>query len=502
MPVVPLPARTFARPRRSRRLLAFGSDSRLVDQLRQGNEAAFEVVYDRYGAALLTFCRHMLGSPEEAEDALQQTFAAAWRNLANGAEREIVLRPWLYTIARNRCLSMLRARREQPAELPELATGGLSEEVEQRAELRELLRDLGGLPEDQREALLLAEAGGLTHVEIASVLGCEVPRVKSLVFRARSGLIARRDARAVPCDEIRQQLANLRGGALRRSELRLHLQECPGCRVYREEVRRQRGMLAAALPVAPGLGLKASVLGAAGAGGGLAGAAGLGSVFGGVASSALLAKVAVVGALAGGGALAGETLVEERDGGRAPDSLPGLPANVPRDAAAPGTAGPAAVPPAPADVGGGEARLRPGGRDRGARSSGRGRDGEAGRSGEPAGQRAATPGRGPAKRGRGAEKRAAPEEPGARRKAVPGGGRGQGPGRAQGRGRGPVETAPGAAPIKRGPHTYKPAPPARPAPTLRADSGPKAKPVTPPARGLSHAPQSLPPNTKVKAAKP
>jgi len=313
-----MPARTLG----SKRLLALAGDERLVQQIRRGNELAFEIAFERHGGGILGFCRHMLGSREEAEDAVQHTFAAAYRDLQRDDEREITLKPWLYTIARNRCLSVLRARREQTAELVELPTEGLHEQVARRAELRELLGDLGELPEEQRAALLLAEAADLSHAEVAGVLGCEVARVKALVFRARSGLIERRDARETPCAEIREQLANLRGGSLRRSELRHHLRSCPGCSDYREQVRQQRQMLAVALPVVPSLGLKSSVLSAAGVGGGTAGGAaaaagggaaaagGGGWAFGGSVGSAAIAKVALVSVLAGGGLVAGEAAVE------------------------------------------------------------------------------------------------------------------------------------------------------------------------------------------------
>ena len=325
---------------RSKRLLALAGDERLVEEIRRGNELAFEILFERHGTPILGFCRHMLGSREEAEDAVQHTFAAAFHDLQRGGERRITLKPWLYTIARNRCLSLLRARREQPAELEELPTEGLAEQVERRVELRELLGDLRELPEEQRAALLLAEAADLSHAEVAGVLGCEVARVKALVFRARSGLIERREARATPCADIREQLANLRRGSLRRSELRHHLRHCAGCSEYREEIRRQRQMLAAALPVAPSLGLKSSVLSAAGIGGGAAGggaaaaagggaagaagvAAGGGAALGGSLGSAAVAKVALVAVLAGSGAVAGEAAVERVSG---PDA--GAPAAV------------------------------------------------------------------------------------------------------------------------------------------------------------------------------
>jgi RNA polymerase sigma factor (sigma-70 family) len=308
-----------AGPRGSRRLLALAGDERLVEQIRRGNEAAFEVAFERHGPAILGFCRHMLRSPEEAEDAVQHTFAAAHRDLLRESDREVTLKPWLFTIARNRCLSMLRARREVPVEDAQLPTVGLAEQVEQRAELRQLLTDLGQLPDEQRAALLLAEVGDLSHTEIARVLGCEVPRVKALVFRARSGLIQRREARETPCESIQEQLATLSGGSLRRTELRLHLRGCVACRAYRDEVKRQRQLLAAALPVAPSVGLKSSVLAAIGVGGGSTGggvAAGLTSiagVFSGASGSAVVAKVALVAVLAGGGAVAGQAVVDSRE---------------------------------------------------------------------------------------------------------------------------------------------------------------------------------------------
>ncbi len=260
--------------------------------MRRGNEAAFEVAFDRYGAQILGFCRHMLGSNEEAKDAAQHTFAAAFRDLALNAERSVALKPWLYTIARNRCVSLLRARREQPAVRYEASTIALADEVEQRAEVQELLEDILELPDDQRAALLLSQGGALSHAEVADVLGCETAQVKGLVFRARTALIQRREARETPCAAIREQLASLRGGALRRTELRHHLRDCPGCRAFRERVRQQRRLLGAALPVAPSLALKSSVLGGSVGSGGLATAIGGGT----------LAKVAVASLVACGGA--------------------------------------------------------------------------------------------------------------------------------------------------------------------------------------------------------
>jgi DNA-directed RNA polymerase specialized sigma24 family protein len=77
-------------------------DTRLAALVRKGDTRAFEVLYDRHHAPLLAFCRHMLGSLQEGEDALQQTFIRAHRALSDRPPPDAV-RPWLFTIARNRC---------------------------------------------------------------------------------------------------------------------------------------------------------------------------------------------------------------------------------------------------------------------------------------------------------------------------------------------------------------------------------------------------------------
>jgi RNA polymerase sigma factor (sigma-70 family) len=312
---------TFTVPR-SRKLLAAFSDERLVAQLRHGNEVAFEVLYDRHHAGVLSYCRHMLGSRDEAEDALQQAFVSAHTDIV-GSEKPIRFKAWIYTIARNRCLSMLRARREQPTEdIEVVSTAGLSDEVQQRADLKQLLADMQELPEDQRAALILSELGDLSHAEVAEVIGCEAPKVKSLVFQARSGLIERRQAHETPCEEIREQLATLRGGSLRRGPLRRHLKECDGCSAFRDEVRRQRQMVAAVLPVIPTLGLKESALaavgmGAASTGGGVLVGGGTGAV---VAAKAGAAKIAVIALATGGvvgGGVAAQRAADDPDRGHA-----------------------------------------------------------------------------------------------------------------------------------------------------------------------------------------
>ena len=301
--VVPRLASSRVPPFSSPVLLRVASDARLVTLIREGRTAAFEAAYDRYHKAILSFCRHMLGDADEAEDAVQHTFAAAYSDLVE-SEKAIHLRPWLFAIARNRCFSVLRARREQPvAELEEVETEGLAAQVQTREDLRDLVRDVQRLPDDQRAALVLAELDALSHAEISEVLGVPREKVKALVFQARESLLASRTARETACMEIRAEIATGRGAALRRATLRRHLRECDGCREFRAQVDRQRRQFALLLPVGPTIALKQLVLGGT-VGGGILGG-------GMIAPSALKSAVAkgVVGAMLAGAGTAGTMVV-------------------------------------------------------------------------------------------------------------------------------------------------------------------------------------------------
>ncbi len=245
-------ARSELRQRGSRRLLRRSADERLVALLGRGHELAFEELFDRHSEGVLSYCSHILGSENDGQDAVQHAFLAVWQAVVERGVEPRAFNSWLYAIARNRCLSVLRSRREATLEWEEEnvpAREGTVERVEQRAEVRELLGDLRTLPEGQRTALLLAELGDLSHVEIASVLGCPHEKVKSLVFQARSSLVRRSESRQTPCLEVREELAGLAQSRLPLA-LRRHLKGCGGCAEFATELRRQRRLIAIALPVA------------------------------------------------------------------------------------------------------------------------------------------------------------------------------------------------------------------------------------------------------------
>ena len=273
-----------------RLLLARRTDERLVEMVRHGDAAAFEVLYDRYHLRILSFCRHMLGSQPDGEDATQHAFVALHRHVT-ADERPVDVKPWLFQVARNRCLSIIRARREH-ADIDDAhpATEGLADSVQRRDDLRELLGDLRELPEEQRAALLLSSLGDLSSDQIAAVVGCRPQKVKALVFQARTSLMNEREARDTDCEVVREQLATLRGGSLLRGPLRRHVRNCEGCRAFRDATRKQKEALALLLPVIPTVGLKAATMSAA-----LGGSAAAGGAAATATGSGLLAGLATTG---------------------------------------------------------------------------------------------------------------------------------------------------------------------------------------------------------------
>ncbi len=245
---------------------ALATDEQLVSSIRGNDPAAFEALYERHQRELLSFCLYMLGSRADAEEALQVTFASAYRALL-ADERPVVLRPWLFAIARNQSLSILRRRRptvelggEAATGHDPVASGDLFREFELREEIRHTLAGVRELPEGQRAAMVLAELHGLSQSEIGSVMGLRPEQVKALVYQARSSLISERTARDADCREIREELDTARGAALLKGKLRKHVRACPDCRTYADGMSRRRRGVGAFLPLLPWLTLKLRTL--------------------------------------------------------------------------------------------------------------------------------------------------------------------------------------------------------------------------------------------------
>jgi RNA polymerase sigma factor (sigma-70 family) len=271
------------------RLLRFQSDERLIALTRLGNYGAFEVLVGRYRARLLTFSRHMLGSAEDAEDTLQEVFAGAYAAIM-ADERPINVRPWLYRIARNACLKHVRGARSQRARPP----GGIADlvdpaeeshrqgrttedEVTLREDVRQLMSDIGELPDTQRTALVLWAMDARSYEETAEVMETSVAGVKSLLVRARLGLAEAAEARELSCEAVELELARAAQGLGRpRKAIRRHIRWCQRCQDVDGRLKQTSKALAAISPaplvlLAHGL-LSKLGLGAAGNGASPAGA--------------------------------------------------------------------------------------------------------------------------------------------------------------------------------------------------------------------------------------
>jgi RNA polymerase sigma factor (sigma-70 family) len=280
------------------------SDERLARRAVDGDERAFAAIFRRYHQSLYRFCLAIVGDPQDAQDALQNTMLKALRALP-GEERRIELKPWLYRIAHNESIDLLRRRRETrelDAELPSRGPG-LAEEAAVRERLRHLFADLEELPERQRETLVMRELAGLDFAEIGAALGTSAAVARQTVYEARLGLRQMDEGREMSCEAVSRALSDGDGRVIRRRDVRAHLRTCAGCRRFRDEIEGRRKDFAALspLPAAAAAGLLHGLLGSASgsSGGGLAAALGGGAAKSVGASAALkgAATVAVVAAV-------------------------------------------------------------------------------------------------------------------------------------------------------------------------------------------------------------
>ena len=163
------------------------SDGDLIRRVARHDANAFEALYRRYARPVFGLALRRLGDRMNAEDAVQETFAAIWRSARTYKPERGAGAPWLYAVARNAIVDRSRGRSEPPGEGPEL----LSDEPTpaERAETSytswRVHRALETLPENEREVIELAYYGELSQSEVANFLNIPLGTVKT---RTRSGL--------------------------------------------------------------------------------------------------------------------------------------------------------------------------------------------------------------------------------------------------------------------------------------------------------------------------
>ncbi len=268
--------------------MSLRSDERLAARAKDGDERAFAAIFRRYHQALYRFCAGILSNPDDAQDALQNTMVKALRALP-GEEREIRLKPWLYRIAHNESIDLIRRRRASEDVDPEMLAGGAGpeERAEARERLRRLLADLDELPERQRAALVMRELSGLGFEEIAAAFETSPEVARQTVYEARMSLRQIAEGREMSCDDVRRALSDGDRRVLRRKDIRAHLRSCESCDRFGAEMagRREDFAALAPLPAVAAAGILGGVLG--GAGGAGAAAGGAGAAAGGTAAGAL-----------------------------------------------------------------------------------------------------------------------------------------------------------------------------------------------------------------------
>jgi RNA polymerase sigma factor (sigma-70 family) len=245
-------------------LRSIQTDQRLVEQASRGDERALAAIFSRYQQDLFRYCVALLGNAEDAADALQNTMVKVLGGLP-GERRRIQLKPWLYRIAHNESIELMRKRREFDQIEPDalVGTDGPEASAETRERLRQLIRDLRELPERQCGSLVMRELGGLSFEQIGSAFDTSAAVARQTVYEARLGLKEMEKGRAMGCDEVRRKLSDGDRRAFRRRDVRAHLRRCSECQEFEAEIAGRHSDLAAISPL-PALAAAALLKGALG----------------------------------------------------------------------------------------------------------------------------------------------------------------------------------------------------------------------------------------------
>ncbi len=179
------------------------TDAEVAAALAGGDQSALAELYDRYGGLAYSVAVRMLGDRGRAEDAVQEAFLGVWRGASRFDANKGSLRSWLVAAVRNRAIDMLRGRslnerRELALRLDVEAVGSGPEEAAAGEQERAAVRAaLGELPDEQREAVLLAYFGGFTQPEIAQIAGVPLSTVKGRMRLAMEKLASYLKARGL-----------------------------------------------------------------------------------------------------------------------------------------------------------------------------------------------------------------------------------------------------------------------------------------------------------------
>jgi RNA polymerase sigma-70 factor, ECF subfamily len=164
------------------------TDEELVRRYLRGDRPAFSLLMERHGRRVYNLAFRMLGRPEDADDATQETFLICYRKLS-GFRGASAFTTWLHRVAVNVCHDALRKRaRERPGQEEEIEPPPVPDPSEASADALDVQRALLAVPEDFRAVLILHDVQGVPYEEIAETLGTPLGTVKSRLHRGRVAL--------------------------------------------------------------------------------------------------------------------------------------------------------------------------------------------------------------------------------------------------------------------------------------------------------------------------
>jgi RNA polymerase sigma-70 factor (ECF subfamily) len=189
--VLPAYLKEIARLSNAEVKVASINDEALMSAVRNGDESAMGVLYDRYSGVVYSVALRVLGETGAAEDVLQDIFMQLWRNPGGFDSRRGSLGPWLAVITRNRAIDVVRKRHPE-TDISDVVVSvhpDMAGDAERNRAMEKVRGALGSMPPAQRSALEMAYFEGLSHTEIAAKTGDALGTVKT---RIRAGLLALR----------------------------------------------------------------------------------------------------------------------------------------------------------------------------------------------------------------------------------------------------------------------------------------------------------------------
>ncbi|HEX5308004.1 MAG TPA: sigma-70 family RNA polymerase sigma factor [Solirubrobacteraceae bacterium] len=234
---------------RAARMLA---DELLAKLVGRGSDHAFVTLCERHSKTLHRYCLSILRNEHDAQEALQSTMTQAYAAL-QARERDVSLRPWLFGIAHNESVTILRkrVRQAEPSRGSDARASDPYAVLEQRARLSQLVADLHALPERQRATLVMRELSGLGMQEIAQALDITAAAAKQSLFEARNSLRDFDRGREMACEEVRSAISAYDRRILRGRRISAHLDTCESCRGYRNSIGVREADLRALVPALP-----------------------------------------------------------------------------------------------------------------------------------------------------------------------------------------------------------------------------------------------------------